>query len=51
VTDFTSATRLVDHGRDDADYFTNNPAEKILANLDNDKVIGAGDVASDGYKT
>ena len=48
ITDFASATRLSEK---DADYFKNTPVEKILANLNNDRVLDARDTIAGWSKT
>lgn len=48
ITDFTSATRLSEK---DTDYFKNTPVEKILANLNNDRVLDARDTIAGWSKT
>ena len=40
ITDFVSATRLI---KKDVSYFKDTPVEKILANLNNDRIIDARD--------
>jgi hypothetical protein len=41
ITDFTNATRLAVL---DNDYFQKTPVEKVLANLNNDRMIDARDI-------
>ena len=51
ISDFTSVTRLSELAKNNPNYFKNTPVEKVLANLNNDRLIDARDTIAGWSKT